>query len=96
MTENNKPAVPDVGTPEWNGYTLNELYFRRDINTVRQALLAEQITGIYHEIKHRQERKSPFGFVSRIDSIMNFAQYGIMGLTVFSKLKSFLNKIKRR
>lgn len=96
MVDKNKPVVPEVGSPEWQGYTLRELYYRRDVNSVRQALLLEQMTGTYNEIRHQEEKSSLFGFVSRFDSLMSVAQYGFMGLTVFSKVKSFFRKMKRR
>lgn len=88
--------TPDPNSPQFCGYTLSELQYRRDVNLVRQELLMEQLKSTYSEIRHRQEESSVIGYISKIDSIMSAAQYGIMGLTIFSKVKSFFRKMRKR
>lgn len=97
MKKQNTPQpVPEVGSPQWQGYTLSELQYRRDVNFVRQELLLEQLKSTLGEIRHRQEQSSLLGYVTRMDSFLNIAQYGIMGISVFSRIKSFFRKLKGR
>lgn len=94
--QNATQNIPEVGSPQWQGYTLNELQYRRDVNFVRQELLMEQLKSTVVEIKHRQEQSSLLGYVTRMDSVLNMAQYGIMGISVFSRIKSFFRKLRER
>jgi len=96
MNDQNTSSNISAVSQQWRGYTLSELQYRRDVNYVRQALLMEQMRSIYSEIRHRQEHSSVLGYVSRLDSFVNIAQYGIMGATVFSKVRSFFRKFAGR
>ena len=95
IMDNRQIQQPQPGMPQWKGYSFRELEYRRDVNTVRQALLSEQLRNSFSAISRQREQLPVVGFISRFNSWMQIAEYGIAGMSVYSKIKSFFKRLKR-
>lgn len=89
----NKPF--DHTSPEWRGYTLDELIYRKEINRIKQQIITERLSVTFNSIKENRLSRSSSGFMSGFNSFASIADYGIAGFKIFTKFRSLYRSLKK-
>ncbi len=80
---------------KWNGYTLEDLRYRRAYVAARLELEKERLNHNAGAMR-KGVKNSANGVVRRVTSAVPFFEYGIMAYSVGSKLFRVLGKFRRK
>ncbi len=91
VRKKNRPV--DHTSPEWKGYTLEELNYRMEVNKIKQQIVVERIESTFRAMKETNIARTS-GFMSKFNSISMIADYGVIGFKVFTKLRSLYKSFR--
>ena len=70
-------VVPGKRSPEWNGYSIDELEQRRVINSVKCDLIKEQLTLAFKGMTGAYSASGTERFNVKLDQLMTWGAYGL-------------------
>ena len=97
MTETKYIDIPEE--PQWGGYTLDEIRYRRALTMARIQIEKERIgmgaRQIYAAKMNRMPGVKGSGIVSKMMSALTMADYAVIGIKLVRKLSSIYKSSKR-
>ena len=92
VRKKNRPA--DHTSPDWKGYTLEELTYRMEVNKIKQQIIVERLESTFTAMKEANISRTS-GFMSRFNSISMIADYGVIGFKIFTKLRGLYKSFRK-
>lgn len=80
------------GDEAWPGYTLAELQFRREVNSVRQEIVAERLMSAVYGLKESGPMKAASGILSNFNGIISAVNYGMLAYRMFVKVRNLFRR----
>lgn len=97
MTDNRYIDIPD--DPQWSGYTLDEIRYRRALILARIEIEKERIGMGAREIYSSKLTRMPgvrgSGIISRLLSALTMADYAVIGIKLIRKISAIYRSSKR-
>lgn len=85
----------DHTSPDWKGYSLEELIYRKEVNHIKQQIIIERLNIAFNSMKERHLSRSSSGFMSGFNSLATIADYGITGFKIFTKMRALFRSLKK-
>jgi len=97
MTEHRYIDIPE--DPQWSGYTLDEIRYRRALTLTRIQIEKERINIGARQIYSTKMTNIPgikgSGIVSKMMSALTMADYAVIGIRLMRKISSIYKSSKR-
>lgn len=86
--------VKDHTDPDWRGYSLDDLAYRRSVNQVKQQLVTERLRQAVAMMRMEHEQSASHGLFGTITSWLTYADYGVAGFRLFKRLRNLYRGFK--
>lgn len=74
----------------WQGYTLDEIRYRQMLAHVRLDMTTEQLKMYVNQTFNNSQSQQAEALASKFDSLMKWAEYGVLGYRVFRRISALL------
>lgn len=100
------PHTLEDGTPEFTGYSLEELRYRRTVTMLRKEFCREKMLNDYNKVRRFNPlspgpggftgRKRRSGLFGKIASSLSYMDYALLGFQVFGTARKMFSLFKRK